>query len=145
MSDRIFAGVLMVVTLIYGYLALFVIRAPFQYDPLGPESWPQLLAGVMILCLIGLFLKPDHTPFDLQRTGAIRIGLMLVLLIAYAELFERLGFVISTAIFCTLNARMMGGKWLSSAVFGTCMGVFGYLLCAGLLELNLPEGILPGF
>ncbi|MBL8562823.1 MAG: tripartite tricarboxylate transporter TctB family protein [Gemmobacter sp.] len=145
MSDRIFAGVLMVVTLIYGYLALFVIRAPFQYDPLGPESWPQLLAGVMILCLIGLFLKPDHTPFDLQRTGALRIGLMLVLLIAYAELFERLGFVISTAIFCTLNARMMGGKWLSSAVFGVCMGVFGYLLCAGLLELNLPEGLLPGF
>lgn len=145
MSDRIFAGVLMVVTLIYGYLALFVIRAPFQYDPLGPESWPQLLAGVMILCLLGLLWKPDHTPFDLQRTGALRLVLMLVLLIAYAELFERLGFVISTAIFCTLNARMMGGKWLSSAVFGVCMGVFGYLLCAGLLELNLPEGILPGF
>ena len=145
MSDRIFAGVLMVVTLIYGYMALFVIRAPFQYDPLGPESWPQILAGVMILCLIGLMWKPDFAPFDLDRNGALRIALMVALLIAYAELFERLGFVISTAIFCTLNARLMGGKWLSSAVFGVCMGVGGYLLCAGLLDLNLPEGILPGF
>ena len=34
MSDRIFAGALMVVTLIYGYLALFVIRAITAKKPL---------------------------------------------------------------------------------------------------------------
>ena len=39
MADRIFAGLLLLVTLAYGFIAFTIIKAPFQYDPLGPESW----------------------------------------------------------------------------------------------------------
>ncbi|MFV0410036.1 MAG: tripartite tricarboxylate transporter TctB family protein [Paracoccus sp. (in: a-proteobacteria)] len=145
MSDRIFAGVLLVVTLIYGYFAVFVIRAPFQYDPLGPEGWPRLLAAVMTICLIALIWRPDIDKFDLEGPAAIRLGLTVVMLIAYAELYEPLGFVLSTWLFAALFARMLGAQWARAAAFGAAIGIGGYLLCAGLLDLNLPEGPLSGF
>lgn len=143
MSDRIFAGVLLVVTLIYGYLALFVISAPFQYDPLGPESWPRLLAAIMVLCLVAILWRPDVDHFDLDRSSLFRLALTLVMLIAYAELYEPLGFVLSTWLFAALFTRMLGGSWVQALTFGAGMGIGGYLLCAGLLDLNLPAGPLP--
>ncbi|MFV0387059.1 tripartite tricarboxylate transporter TctB family protein [Paracoccus sp. (in: a-proteobacteria)] len=145
MSDRIFAGVLLVVTLIYGYLAVFVIRAPFQYDPLGPESWPQLMAGLMVPCLIALLWRPDIDRFDLEKASALRLGLTVVMLIAYAELYEPFGFILSTLLFAALFSRMLGASWLQALIFGAGMGVGGYLLCVGLLDLNLPAGPLPSF
>jgi putative tricarboxylic transport membrane protein len=36
MPDRIFAGLLLALTLVYGAFAFFVIQATIQHDPLGP-------------------------------------------------------------------------------------------------------------
>lgn len=65
------------------------------------------------------------------------------MLLAYAELFEPLGFVIATTLFEPFLARLLRASWLRSAAFGVATGVVGYLLCAGLLNLNLPAGPLP--
>jgi putative tricarboxylic transport membrane protein len=143
MPDRIFAAFLLVLTLIYFAFALFVIRAPFQYDPLGPETWPRLLAAVMLVCLIALLLRPDVEHFDVDRPSWVRLAAMLALLAAYAELFEPLGFIISTALFALITSRLTGASWKGAAVFGVAVGVGGYLLCVGLLDLNLPAGPLP--
>lgn len=143
LPDRLFAAVLLVVTLGYGAMALFSIKAPFQYDPLGPESWPQLLAAVMLACLVGLLWRPDSVAFDLDRPTGLRLLGALAALLAYAELFEPLGFVISTFLFSLISSRALGAGWRGAIFFGLGMGVGGYLLCAGLLDLNLPEGPLP--
>ncbi|MEN3794882.1 tripartite tricarboxylate transporter TctB family protein, partial [Fulvimarina sp. MAC3] len=65
MADRIFAGALFLVALAYTYIAFFILQAPFQYDPLGPESWPQILGVVALLCLAYVFIRPDKDRFDL--------------------------------------------------------------------------------
>lgn len=143
MPDRIFAACLFVITLSYGAIALFVLKAPFQYDPLGPESWPRILAAVMLICLVLLFRRPDRGDFAVSRETWIHLATILALLIAYALLFEPLGFIIATALFAAIASRMLGAPWKHAAVFGVGMGVGGYLLCAGLLDLNLPAGPLP--
>lgn len=143
MPDRIFAACLFVVTLIYGGIALFLLKAPFQYDPLGPESWPRLLAAVMLVCLVLLARRPDRGDFDVRRGTWTQLAIMLALLVVYALLFEPLGFIIATALFATIASRMLGAPWGHAALFGVGMGVGGYLLCAGLLGLNLPAGPLP--
>lgn len=143
MADRIFAGVLLLVTLAYGFIAFTAISAPFQYDPLGPESWPRLLAVAAVICLIALLWKPDVERIDTARPTWLKLGAATVMLFAYAELYEPLGFIISTFLFSALMGRLMGAAWLRAAVFGLAAGVLGYLLCAGLLDLNLPAGPLP--
>jgi putative tricarboxylic transport membrane protein len=65
---------------------------------------------------------------------------MVGLLFAYAELYELLGFVISTILFGAIVALKLGAPRLGALAFGAGVGVFGYLLCVTLMGLNLPEG-----
>ena len=142
MADRIFAAVLLLVTLAYGYIAFTIIKAPFQYDPLGPESWPQILSVVALLCILGVIWKPDTDSLHVSGKTWFRMGAMIILLFAYAELYEPLGFIISTILFGTIVARMLGAMWMRAALFGLGAGLFGWVLCVEILDLNLPDADL---
>ena len=140
MADRIFCGLLLAVTLAYGVIAFTAISAPFQYDPLGPESWPRILAIVAVICILVIAWRPDTESLGVARKTWFRLGAAVVLLLAYAELYEPLGFVLSTLFFGTAMAAMLGAGLARSTLFGLAAGVGGYLLCAVLLDLNLPQG-----
>lgn len=140
MADRIFASFLLIVTLAYAYIAWALIKAPFQYDPLGPESWPRILAAAAIPCMLYILWRPDAEPFAVTKYTWFRIALMVLLLFAYAELYEPLGFIISTILFGTIVALTLGAPRVGALAFGVGIGVFGYLLCVTLMGLNLPEG-----
>ena len=142
MVDRIFAGVLLIVSLAYAVIAFTVIKAPFQYDPLGPESWPQILSLVAIACLLVILWKPDALEMGVARHTWFRLVATVAMLGAYAELFEPLGFIVSTILFGTVMSAMLGASIARALAFGVASGVVGFLLCAVLLDLNLPEGEL---
>lgn len=140
MADRIFAGFLLVLTLAYGVIAFTSIKAPFQYDPLGPESWPRLLSIIALACILYILWRPDVDNLHVARPTWIRLALMVGLLAVYAELYEPMGFILATILFAAITARMLGAGIVNSLVFGIATGLGGYLLCAVLLELNLPSG-----
>ena len=142
MADRIFAGLLLLVTLAYGYIAFTIIKAPFQYDPLGPESWPQILSVVAVLCILGILRKPDVESMHVAGKTWFRLGAMIILLFTYAELYEPLGFIVSTILFGAVVARMLGATWVRSGLFGVAAGVLGWVLCVEILDLNLPDAEL---
>ena len=139
MADRIFAGILLLVTIAYSYIAFTIIKAPFQYDPLGPESWPRILSVVALLCILGILWKPDTEHLHVAASTWFRLGAMVILLFAYAELYEPMGFIASTTLFGAVVARMLGATWLRSALFGIATGVLGWVLCVEILDLNLPD------
>ena len=143
MADRVFTGVVLALTLGYAYLAFFVVEAPFQYDPLGPETWPQLLGIAMLPCLLVVFARPDTNALDVDRRSTLRLAATVALLIAYAELYEPAGFAFATIAFCTALALLLGARPLRAIGFGVVAGALGYLIGAGLLGLNLPSGPLP--
>ncbi|PHO17357.1 hypothetical protein CPU12_11080 [Malaciobacter molluscorum LMG 25693] len=142
MADRIFAGISLLLIIGYGYIAFYVIKAPFQYDPLGPESWPKILAVVSGLSALYLILKPDNISLDISKSVFIRLITVTILLFGYSFAYEPLGFIIATFLFCGLFARLLGANTLNSIYFGLGLGIFGYVLCAIILELNLPAGPL---
>lgn len=142
MADRIFAGVLLLVALGYTFIAFTVIRAPIQYDPVGPEGWPRLLGLFAILCTGYLVIRPDIGGFGTSRATLVRLAILIVLLFAYAAAFQPLGFVLSTWAFCTALAMILGATFARALVFGAASGILGYLVCTVLLDLNLPAGIL---
>lgn len=142
MADRIFAGVLLLVALGYTFIAFTVIRAPFQYDPIGPEGWPRLLGLVAILCTGYLVVRPDIARFDVTRATLGRLAFTVALLFIYAVAFQPLGFMLSTWVFCSALAVMLGAAPVRALVFGAASGILGYVVCTVLLDLNLPAGIL---
>lgn len=140
MADRIFGCIALAIAIIYGFIAFTIIRAPFQYDPLGPETWPRILSVVAGLCCLYVIIRPDKGKFKLLGNTLVRILVIVVLLTGYAYLFEPLGFIVATALFCAVLSRMLGASNWQAVLFGVVSGVAGYGLCSGLLDLNLPFG-----
>ena len=142
MADRLFALAALLLAAAYGAVA-FTLEAPFQYDPLGPSSWPKILAAVLALSAVGLLFRPDPSPSWGGRNTLGRVGLMIVALFAYAALFQPLGFVVSTALFCTGTALCFRARVLPAVLFGLGLGLIGYEVGIRFLALNLPPGLLP--
>jgi putative tricarboxylic transport membrane protein len=142
MADRIFAGIILLVAIAYSIIAFWVIKAPFQYDPLGPESWPKILGFVTIPCCLYVLARPDVRDLGSNGRTLLRIAVLIGLLFAYAWLFQRLGFILSTFLFCTALSMMLGARLLAALIFGAATGIGGYFVCTGLLALNLPAGVL---
>ncbi|MGW8313162.1 MAG: tripartite tricarboxylate transporter TctB family protein [Desulfuromonadales bacterium] len=142
MADRIFGIIFLTIAVGYAYVAFAIIEAPFQYDPLGPESWPQILAVCAILCGLYLLIRPDKISFEASGQTVLRIAIVVVLLVAYAYFFEILGFIVATAIFCAIFSRLFGATYKETILFGLASGVLGHVLCVILLDLNLPKGLL---
>lgn len=142
MADRIFAGVLLLVALGYTFIAFTGIKAPFQYDPIGPEGWPRLLGIVAILCTGFIVARPDVASMNVTAATLLRLTVLVALLFAYAAAFQPLGFILSTWAFCTVLAVILGGAPARAVAFGAAAGILGYVVCTVLLDLNLPAGIL---
>lgn len=142
MAERIFAAILLAVTLGYLWIAFSVIRAPIQYDPLGPESWPRLIGLAAVPCWLYILARPDTPSMGTSIRTLARLGLLIGLLFGYAWLYVPLGFILSTFLFCVALSLMLGARPRAALAFGAATGVVGYYVCTGLLELNLPAGIL---
>jgi putative tricarboxylic transport membrane protein len=140
MADRIFGIIALAISIGYGYIAFTIIKAPFQYDPLGPETWPRILSVCSALCCLYILILPDRVRFKILASTWLRITIVVLLLAAYAYLFEPLGFILSTALFCMVLSKLLGATKVEAGIFGLASGVLGYGLCAWLLDLNLPVG-----
>ena len=128
--------------LAYTWIAYTAISAPIQYDPLGPESWPLILGLLLVAALVWRLVRPMIVPVQVPRQTLGKLAVTLVLLVAYARLFQPAGFVLSTWAFCTALIVLLGGRILPAAGFGAVAGAAVYVLCVVFLDLNLPAGVL---
>jgi putative tricarboxylic transport membrane protein len=141
MSDRIFAIAWLGVCLLIA-VQMWNLVVPFSYEPLGPKAFPLLLAGLMAACCVILLFRPDHNAQFPTRTLLRKGALLIGVLFAYAFLFERVGFPLSTAAMAFTASRIYGGSWISSAVSGSLIAILAFAVFDGLLNVGLPTGLL---
>lgn len=141
MYDRLFGAVWL---LLCAGLALIAwgFQPPFSYDPVGPRAYPLLLLGLMGAGALWLVLRPSVMQHLLNRAQSLRALLCVAGLLAYALLFEPLGFIFSTALAATLLGLLFGGRPSSCLISGGLMGVLLYVLFDLLLDVPLPLGVL---
>lgn len=144
MSDRIFATVMICLALGF-LLSATQIQSSFLSDPVGPKTFPILIAVVVILCSLAILYKPDAEP---EWPALLVFGKLLVaviVLVGYAMTLRPLGFLLPTAVAAgvisyqiTPNARnaVLTGAGLSVGLFI----IFKYLLGLGLFAI--PRGML---
>ncbi|WBU64136.1 tripartite tricarboxylate transporter TctB family protein [Paracoccus aerodenitrificans] len=141
MADRVLGLALLALAIFYGAIA-FTIKAPFQYDPLGPESWPKLLSFVLGICAIIVIMKPDPDPDWGDASSLRKLAVCLAGLIVYAMAFEPLGYLLSTLIFGGLMAWYCGASLRGSAIFAAIAGIGGWVLFEHVLDLQVPAGLI---
>ncbi|MCE3000948.1 MAG: tripartite tricarboxylate transporter TctB family protein [Betaproteobacteria bacterium] len=147
-AGRIGALLFLGVVLVYGWGGT-QLTAALQGDVIGPAFFPRLLTALGILLSILLLLQGGSDgKKDKADDGGSDITALVpaAMLLAYALVFEDLGFLIATPLFLVITFRYFGHpSWTgilgySAAVTGVVFGLFHYLL-----DIRLPLGPLARF
>lgn len=144
MVDRVFAAVWLVLTLGFAAVAR-TYESQYSYEPIGPRAFPLLLAGLSGVCALWLLLRPKsvaETLPGLPAGGLRRAAILIVGIVAYAFLFETLGFPLATVVTTVVIGRLFGGSWWQVAMAGAGLGVTLFLLFDKALDVTLPVGSL---
>ena len=144
MSDRIFGALLLILAAVYSWTARG-FDPGFMADPLGPQTFPYLLGAVLAITALYLVLRPDppaHWP-DLHRL--LQMGLVVLVLLAYASLLEWLGFIIATLLTVSILGWRLGASLRTAILTGIGVSLVVYGLFDIVLELPLPDGLLGRF
>lgn len=118
------------------------LEAPFSYEPVGPRAFPMLIATVITLCGVWLVVKGGNAVEGNSANVNWRIFLMIVMVGAYAMLFQTLGFIVATALVTAAVGRLFGGAWVKVVLAGVAVGIGFFLLFDKVFEVVLPTGIL---
>jgi hypothetical protein len=112
---------------------------------IDPRWWPELLgiAGLALgaLLLVVAVVRPPFDRDDLEaatRQGWLRVGLAIVLSVAFVLLWPVLGFLVVSPIFLVAATYLFGGRgWKTLILFPVLMTGFIYLLFHTLLKVPL--------
>jgi putative tricarboxylic transport membrane protein len=140
MSDRIAGLVLLALAVAYG-----VTASGFQAmigDPLGPATFPLVLALPLGLLSLYLIARPDPEPGWARGRVLLKQGLTLVAFVAYAYLLEPLGFVVASILAVAALGWLLGARLWHAAAAGLAIALVLFLLFDTLLGLPLPAGVL---
>ena len=141
MTDRILGAVCIVASAGMAWAARDYAAA-ISYEPVGPRAFPLLLAGLMALGGAWLVARP-------VLRGGVFAGVPLkptllcaAAVLAYALLFERLGFALATAVMAVPVGMAFGGSLKQALAGGAGLGLVLFVLFDKLLDVVLPTGLL---
>ena len=144
MSDRIFGTLLLILAAVYSWTARG-FDPGFMADPLGPQTFPYLLGAALAVTALYLVLRPDPTAHWPSLQRLVEMGLVVLVLLAYAGLLERLGFLIATTVTVTILGWRLGAALKTAILTGIGVSLVVYGLFDIVLELPLPAGLLGRF
>jgi putative tricarboxylic transport membrane protein len=139
MSDRIFGGIVLTVSLLMMW-ATTLIEESFIQDPLGPKAFPMVIAVVMAISAVAMSIKPDANPEWPGLKKLVELVATLGMLVAYAQLLPVAGFVVSTMLVTAFLCWRLGASPRQSAQGGVLIALGVYGLFQHVLGLNLAQG-----
>ncbi|WP_238999087.1 tripartite tricarboxylate transporter TctB family protein [Azospira restricta] len=139
-SERIFGFALLLLS-VAGILIGWDLRAPVEYEPVGPRAFPLLLLTLLgVTAVVMIVSRPAPTkwapPPVLRHVAAL-----FVVMLVYAWLFDKLGFIVATALMTVPVARYFGGTWRQCVLGGIGLGVGQFFLFDKILDVALPTGL----
>lgn len=140
MSERILGGLLLFIS-IAGIWIARSFEAPFSYEPVGPRAFPMLILALLGISAIALILEKKSDTTWAPPPVMKRIGVLFVIVLIYAWLFDKLGFVLATALMVIPIARFFSATWKQAVVGGVGLGVGLFILFDRLLDVALPTGL----
>ncbi|MEP3279534.1 MAG: tripartite tricarboxylate transporter TctB family protein [Stappiaceae bacterium] len=122
--DRWIALIFLLICLAYGYSAYFLMDvglAPFmKRNPIWPSTFPKILSVMGILISLAVLLglekgtgEPKPMEINYRRLTDYKLGQALSLLglmVVYALVLRPAGFLLSTVVFLTLGATILGER-----------------------------------
>ena len=151
LGPRLVAGVLIALGILIFYETLQV-RSPQGFSPIGPRFVPLVVSVGLVALGLTLLVRTTLRP---DRALAVRcgeqeaaahwptVGLIGAVLIGYAVVLAPLGYLVATALFVPLAARVLGSTHpVRDVVTGSALALVIYFGFTEFLGVRLPAGIL---
>jgi len=142
LGDRILGLGLLVLAVAYGWVAQQWPEPFGGAETVGPETFPTILAVVLVAGSIYLMIKPDPDAQWPVGKSALELVVSVVVLLVYALLLEPLGFVIATTLAVGTLSWRMGAKPGHAFLTGLLSAIVVFVLFNYGLSLSLPAGLL---
>ena len=117
MSDRIFGLILTALALAL-FASAMQLESPFFADPVGPKTFPILIAAAAAICALVMILFPDQEPNWPNFATMKKLALALIVLIFYALTLKPLGFLLPTALAAAILSFQISPKLIGSVATG---------------------------
>jgi putative tricarboxylic transport membrane protein len=139
MSDRIFGGIALTVSLLMMWGAT-IIEESFIQDPLGPKAFPLAIAVVMAISSVVMVIKPDAEPHWPRLVKLAELLATVGVFVAYAQLLPIAGFILSTMVATAFLCWRLGAQPRQAAIAGVFIALGIYAIFQHVLGLNLARG-----
>ena len=151
-GELAFAGSLLILGLVVLYDTSKMLVPPGS-GTVGPQIFPYLVSGFVILISLGLFVQifrgnlgvPEGTEFGevVEKTDFKSLAMVAGSMLTYPLLIERAGFIIATSVAFFGVAFAYGAKnLLKNLVISIVFSFIVYFAFAKGLNVGLPAGIL---
>lgn len=141
MSDRIFGGIGLALAAFFIWGAT-QIELSFISDPVGPRTFPIIIASLLGLASLVIVLRPDAEPDWPKAARLLEIAGAVAVMVAYALLLPRLGFLIATAAASGILTWRLGTRPVQAVVAGVLTSLGIYTVFHLILGLSLAKGPL---
>ena len=141
LTDRVTGVFLLLFAIWYAYRTT-LFKIPLMVDPVGPKTFPLILALLMAVLSLYLIIKPDPSPVWPNAATWLKIGLITLTFIIYAYLMVPIGFVLATTFEITALALIFRGPLLKGLGGALILSAGLYGLFDILLDLSLPTGLI---
>lgn len=150
MRDQILGVAVLVSGIAMAWLAIDYV-APISYEPVGPRSFPWLLAGLLMVVGLVLLVRASvagntgslsAAEREARRILPLPVVILLAAILVYGLTFQWLGFPIATALLSIVIGRLFGANWQQAIIAGIGFGLGLYLLFDKVLDVVLPVGLL---
>jgi len=141
MSDRIFGAFGLALAVFYIWAAS-IIQDSFMVDVIGPRAFPYIVGAVLAICSLYFLVRPDVEPRWPMLRDFSEIVFAAAVMLLYAWVLPKLGFVISTVFATAYLTWRLGTKPVSSLVTGVATSVGIYVVFHVILGLSLAKGPL---
>ena len=141
MSDRIFGGFGLVLAVFYIWAAS-IIKDSFMVDVVGPRAFPYMVGTVLAICSVYFIVRPDKEPVWPAFRSFAEILFATAVMLAYAWLLPKVGFLISTVFATAYLTWRLGTQPLWALVTGILTSGGIYIVFYLILGLSLAKGPL---
>lgn len=147
MNSRV-SLILLVIAVVY--LILSYQLPSYAYTEVDADVIPKALGWLLAFLAVLLFFSKDNETEEQRQKRNIpkkEIGMLLgvgALIFLYIFLLEILGFIVISALFIFFCALFLGYRsHLVNGIVAIAFSAVIYFLFTSLLQISLPQGILP--
>jgi putative tricarboxylic transport membrane protein len=139
-SDRVLGAVFLFVGISYVGAAVLISEPEGQYAVIGPRLFPLVVGVGLVVCSLWIAIQPKDGPAlpAIDWLGMLATAFAFLI---YVVVLGRVGFLVATTIFITVESRLLGSRaWRRDVIVGLGITLSVYLLFSVVLGIRLPSG-----